>query len=118
MGLFDYVKINYDLPTPNTATEKHVEFIKNAIDTEEFQTKDLDCVLNKFCLDKDGYLYEQNEGKYEKRYVHQHVFCYTSIKMLFEDISYWLEYNIKFTDGKVKDVTIEQWYPIIKKKIN
>lgn len=116
MGLFDYVDINYDLPMPDSATEKHVVFIKNAIAADNFQTKDLDCLLNIFYIDKEGYLYEQTEeDEYKQKYVHQHMECYTSIKIPSENISYWLEYDIKFTDGKIQNVTVERWYPIIKK---
>ena len=114
MGLFDYVDINYDLPMPESATEQHVVFIKNAIAADNFQTKDLNCDLSVFYIDKDGYFYEQAGDEYKETYIHQHVECYTSIKIPSENISYWLEYDIKFTDSKIQETSVKQWYPLIK----
>ena len=109
MGMFDYVDINYDLPMPENAGAEHVVFIKNAIAADNFQTKDFECMLDVYYLDKEGFLYQQISDKYEEYYVHQHVRCYTYIKIPPDDASYWLEYDLKFTDGKLEKATAVEW---------
>lgn len=112
MGIFDYVKIDYDMPIPNNTTEEQKVFIKNTIAADNFQTKDLDCFLGVFYIDKNGYIYQKNGDEYKQHYVHQHVKCYTLIKISSENLEYWLSYDIKFTDGKIQQVTINEWKPI------
>jgi hypothetical protein len=109
MGMFDYVDINYDLPMPENAVPEHVVFIINSIAADNFQTKDFECMLDVYYLDKEGFLYQQISDKYKEYYVHQHVRCYTYIKIPSEDASYWLEYDLKFTDGKLEKATAVEW---------
>jgi len=117
MGMFDYVDINYDMPTPKDATQEQEICIKNTIAADNFQTQDLHCVLDVFYIDKNGYMYQKNGDEYKQYYVHQHVECYTSIEIPSENLKYWLSYNIKFTDGKIQQVTINEWRPLVKGKL-
>ena len=110
MGMFDYVDVNYDLPMPQNATDEHKVFIINSIAADNFQTKDFECMLDVYYLDKDGFMYMKNANNYEEEYyVHQHVRCYTYIEIPSEDIKYWLEYDLKFTDGKLEKATAVEW---------
>jgi hypothetical protein len=119
MGMFDYVDINYDLPIPENATDEHRVFITNSIAADNFQTKDFECMLDVYYLDKDGFMYLKNGDNYEEYYVHQHVRCYTYIKIPSEDARYWLEYDLKFTDGKLEKATAVEWKKMVEfKKID
>jgi hypothetical protein len=119
MGMFDYIDINYDLPLPEDATDEHRVFIKNAIAADNFQTKDLDCMLDVYYLNKDGFMYEKIGDEYKEYYVHQHIRCYTYIYIPSEDSKYWLEYDLKFTDGKLQKSTVVDWKKMaVSKKID
>lgn len=119
MGMFDYLDINYDLPLPENATSEHIVFIKNTIAADNFQTKDLDCMLDVYYLDKDGFMYQKIGDQYNDFYIHQHLGCYTYIYIPSEDIKYWLEYDLKFTDGKLQKSTVIDWRKMIAhQKIN
>jgi hypothetical protein len=113
MGMFDYVDVNYDLPMPQNATDEHRVFIINSIAADNFQTKDFECMLDVYHLDKDGFMYLKNINNHEEYYVHQHVRCYTYIKIPSEDARYWLEYDLKFTDGKLQQATVVEWRKMI-----
>lgn len=112
MSLFDYLDISYDLPYPENATEEHKKYIRYAINIDNFQTKDLDCFLNTYFIDRTGLVYEKIEEEYKQFYVHQHVECYTYVDVPPENTKYFLNYDIKFTDGKVKKVTVLDWKPV------
>lgn len=107
--MFDYLDVNYDLPMPGNVTDEHRVFIANAINADNFQTKDFECMLDVYYLDKDGFMYLKNGDNYEEYYVHQHVRCYAYIQIPSEDIKYWLEYDLKFTDGKLEKATAVDW---------
>ena len=109
MGMFDYVDINHDLPMPANASLEHIVFIKNAIAADNFQTKDFECMLDVYYLDRDGFMYNKVGDQYNECYVHQHVRCYTYIKIPSEDARYWLEYDLKLTDGKLEKATAVDW---------
>jgi hypothetical protein len=113
MGMFDYIDANYDLPIPEDSTDEHRVFIKNAIAADNFQTKDLDCMLDVYYLDKDGFMYEKIGDEYKEYYVHQHIRCYTYIYVPSEDFKYWLEYDLKFTDGKLEKATVLDWEKMV-----
>ena len=113
MGMFDYIDANYDLPIPEDSTDEHRVFIKNAIAADNFQTKDLDCMLDVYYLDKDGFMYEKIGDDYKEYYVHQHIRCYTYIYIPSEDFKYWLEYDLKFTDGKLEKATVLDWKKMV-----
>ena len=113
MGMFDYIDINYDLPLPKNATDEHIVFIKNAIAADNFQTKDFECMLDVYYLDREGFVYQKNGDKYEEHYVHQHVRCYTYIAIPSEDCRYWLEYDLKFTDGKIQQSSVTSWEKMV-----
>jgi hypothetical protein len=113
MGMFDYIDINYDLPMPANATGEHVVFIKNAIAADNFQTKDFECMLDVYYMDKEGFMYQKIGDKYEERYAHQHIRCYTYVQIPSEDSRYWLEYDLKFTDGKLQQSSVTNWEKMI-----
>ena len=113
MGMFDYVDVNYDLPLPDNATDEHIVFIKNAIAADNFQTKDFECMLDVYYIDREGFMYLKNGDEYEECYVLQHFRCYTYIRIPSEDSRYWLEYDIKFTDGKLKQADVTSWEKMV-----
>jgi hypothetical protein len=62
MGMFDTIISQYPLPLPDDLKELTPEMIQNA----SYQTKDLDCALSLFKIDKDGCLWREDvEGYYE-----------------------------------------------------
>jgi len=113
MGMFDYLDINHDLPFPENATDEHRVFIKNTIAADNFQTKDLHCMLDVYYLDREGFLYEKIGDKYEEFYIHQHMKCYTYLDIPSENCKYWLEYDLKFTDGKLEQATVLDWKKMV-----
>lgn len=114
MGMFDYVDIEYDLPMPENATEEQIPFIKQGIKANHFQTKDLECILFHYLIDAHGEIFVKDhlsldKTGYKKEYIHQHVFCYIDIEMPLEEKYWWLEYDIRFTDGIIDRVNIYNW---------
>lgn len=99
MGLFDYVVCKYPLPNSPSGV------IQNA----DFQTKDLDCTMNRFVLTADGVL-TNDEGHLVTVTVDLNIYCsnvvasgpgtYTANG---EDEE-WAEYNIHLFDGRVQSI--------------
>lgn len=108
MGMFDDVICEVELPDgkPNKCG---------------FQTKDLDCQLDKYTITKDGRLtrarYRWNEAQNEyvpdgadviQHHGYLNFYDYNS------DTKEWREFNAKFTDGKLVEivtVTKERYAP-------
>ncbi len=113
MGLYDSIHIEYsNMPMPENATDKEVEFIKHAIHTEIFQTKDLYNCLDNYLVDEYGRFFSLNVSDFDQtidkqEYIHQHVECYTSINV--DNERFWLNYDIKFSDGIVSEVKVLEW---------
>lgn len=124
MGMFDEIECKYPLPLP--------EDPKGFIGEKYFQTKDFDCALDKYIIREDGtlwihkveYEYPENydfipwtdvisEIKEKKSWL-EPVKVTTSIRIYNHvrsegEYDYWIQYNIKFADGIVNDVSLEKF---------
>jgi hypothetical protein len=100
MGMFDYFKIDYPLPIPSYIPRKYVPHILAAFNQDEFQTKDLDCLLDRYYVDNTGRIYS---------YIHVHMGIYLDpdapgTKVHTYDL--WLKYDLKFTDSLLVSATM------------
>ncbi len=104
MGMFDYVKCEYPLPDPE-------------LQTEEFQTKDFDCVMDAYIITSEGRLLLQpsqwvdisgqplnDPGPPTDIDHHGYLRFYTSRNGPHGRL--WYEYSARFTDGQL--VSIER----------
>lgn len=119
MGMLDYIHIQYDLPLPIDVSQEHASAIKKYLKNNLLQTKNLECLMYHYLIGKDGFFYNKtfkinNYGtldpkfyEIKKKYIHQHIVCYSFVPVELEKIDYWLEYNIKFTDGKIQEAMVE-----------
>lgn len=113
MGLYDSIHLEYkDIPMPPAASEEEIAFIKQAVYTDSFQTKDLFNCLDHFLIDEYGRFFSLNVSEFDQtidkqEYIHQHIECYMVINV--DDDKYWLSYDIKFTDGIVSDIKVLEW---------
>ena len=123
MGLFDEIICEYPLPLP--------EDLKGYSGSKIFQTKDLDCCMQSYKIDKDGYLHiEKFEREWEPGNEDSKSFIgklghFKTIKKWFEqlnttttivfydyqhsentDYDYLIEYEIIFVDGKATSVKL------------
>ena len=90
MGLFDHLICKYPLP------DKEIQH-------EEFQTKDFECCLDTYIINKDGTLMVQiNKNKYRNIDFHGDIIFYTSTGKHEDNSFKWYEYKGRFTDGKLK----------------
>jgi hypothetical protein len=93
MGLFDTIYCQYPLPDA-----RHQDL--------DFQTKDLECLLDTYTITPDGRLLRQvkrggGEADREIEWpVHRDVRIYTSIKTSGD--SEWVEYVVRFTHDRVE----------------
>ena len=112
MGMFDYFKIDYPLPLESYILSELRPFVNAMVDQDEFQSKDMECLMNRYHIDNNGYLYLSSQVNFEddsdpvvkKIYHHGHIRVY-SLVFLDEDPGtknkFWLEYDLKFTDGRL-----------------
>ena len=106
MGMFDYLICEYELP------EKIVQH-------EVFQTKDLDCDLDRYTIGVDGYLYKlewDDDGsghpvsvKSERYDFHGDIHFYTHIGEPktpedWDSPDIWFEYVARFSYGKLDSI--------------
>jgi len=96
MGMFDDVKV--EVPLPDGAI------------LSGFQTKDFDCLLDAYTIRADGELWREvwsfdEPGRMERVDFHGRFRFYT-----FSDesnaMTSWHEYEAKFTDGKLVEITV------------
>jgi len=121
MGMFDYIDTEYDLPLPPSISDEQKNAIRDSFRKDQLQTKDLDCIMSYYFIDKDGYFYVKvfDEGRWgisdasfyriKKEYIHQHLRCYNTITVPGEKFHFWLEYDIKFTDGRIQEAKLTEW---------
>ena len=105
MGLFDDIHCDYPLPDP-----AHNEL--------DYQTKDLDCLMERFLITKEGRLVQIGQAMFEEPwdstdqvdmnyhgtllfYTNREYPDYTEKMMNYE----WIEYLAKFTDGTLVQIT-------------
>jgi hypothetical protein len=88
MGLFDDVRFECDLGFDDP---KHAEL--------HFQTKSLNCAMDRYTVDKDGLL--KNDYADYTRY-NGTILIYD-----FDEEDEWVEYNIGFVNGRVRSIIRE-----------
>jgi hypothetical protein len=116
MGMFDYVECEYDLPMPEKANDIQIKAIKRFLKTDSFQTKDLDNCLIYYLIDENGLFREKifAAGRTfffepsDPVYIHQHINCYGVVE-IDEEEKWWLEYDLKFTDGIMVNAKVTSW---------
>jgi hypothetical protein len=118
MGMFDYFKIDYPLPLESYIISMYRPFINAVVNQDEFQSKDLDCCMDKYYIDNAGRIYrakmvdfESDEREqYNKIYYHGHIKVHTIVSLDEEgwdsDRKFWLEYDLKFTDSLLVSATM------------
>jgi len=126
MGMFDSIECNYPLPLPLEVIDLLPE-----IYNQEFQTKDLENLLDLYYLNEDGILYwrkrkyewKDDDGAFLKGYmdvVEEEVvptdfhgilnfYCYETVEENLEnnkakDIT--IDYLAKFTNGKLENIEV------------
>ena len=115
MGMFDTLKVEMKIPG------------YSEVPTDQFQTKDFDCLLHNYVITVNGQLYreewdykwiddenaflggysEKIEESYRRVYLtdyHGDVIFYTSTPMTIDRI--WRDYTARFTNGRVERI----WY--------
>jgi hypothetical protein len=96
VGLFDTVRCEFPLPDPS-----HQEL--------DFQTKDLDCLLEEYTITRDGRLiryprgrlFEPGRARAVDWPIHGDLRMYDSIERPGRE-GEWVEYLVRFTDGRVQ----------------
>jgi len=121
MGMFDYLKIDYPLPIESYVPRKYVPHILAAFSQDEFQTKDMDCVLDRYYIDNAGRIYVSNlidfeediRSTYEKIYYHGHIQVHMGVYLdpdapgtKVNTYDLWLNYDLKFTDSLLVSATM------------
>jgi len=90
MGLYDTIVSEYSLPDlPFEVAQTHA-----------FQTKNLDCLMKKYTITKDGLLFREEEDNEQS-------FIRTTRKITFYT-NYpnygWIEYEVVFEKGQLKSI--------------
>jgi len=98
MGLYDCLYSEYKLPN---ITDHDVKFVfgeDNFYSNTEFQTKNFECVLDKYTISESGrlLLFDEDED------FHGRIVFYTRI--IQDDKLYILDYHAKFTDGNLVSI--------------
>jgi hypothetical protein len=116
--MFDDIRCEYPLPLP----EKQGELAGRNWHENGFQTKDFDCLLDQYCLRKDGTLWQQiydwgenSKGRpCRKPAGWQPMGGHTGVVRFYDFIrgnqaDYWVEWAAVFAAGKVGELKLEQW---------
>jgi hypothetical protein len=126
MGMFDSVQCNYPLPLPLDVVDIYPD-----IYDQEFQTKDLENLLDNYILNEDGellwikkeYEWKDDDGHFLKGYMEVtkeeivpsnfhgilNFYCYETVEEDAEnnkakDVS--IDYLAKFTNGKIENIEV------------
>lgn len=121
MGMFDYFKIDYPLPIESYIPKKYAAQILAAFKQNQFQTKNLDCLLDRYYIDNAGRIYSSNlvdfeeheRSIYKRMYHHGHIQVYMGIYLdpdhtgtIVHTYDLWLKYDLKFTDSLLVSATM------------
>jgi hypothetical protein len=118
MGMFDYFTIEYPLPLESYVLSKYRSFVHAAVGQDEFQCKDMDCCLDRYLIDNAGRIYKSDlvdfeldeRTEFKKIYFHGHINVYSMVYLDEEGWGsknkFWLEYDLKFTDGLLVQATM------------
>jgi hypothetical protein len=121
--MFDFIQCEYPLPLGD-----HVKELKCVPDWEEFefQTKDLESILNNYVISEDGQLYmEEVEFELSIETHKWHPFSKKEVKgierldftgeiniygiHLDEEYDFWIELKALFWKGDLKELELERW---------
>lgn len=107
MGLFDTIYSNYKLPDVVVNDSFKLYFNKTAPKQfgyeTEFQTKSLESLMDRYFITTQGRLILQSYNVNVDTDYHGMLHFYTTVDV--EDFGkYFIEYNAKFTDGKLIQV--------------
>jgi hypothetical protein len=116
MGMFDYFTIDYPLPLESYILTQYRPFINAVIDQDQFQSKDLECCLDKYYIDNNGRLFidessfEDPKPELRQLYYHGHITVHAYVPMSEDDMDLnkriRLEYDLKFTDSLLVSATM------------
>jgi hypothetical protein len=118
MGMFDYFTIEYPLPLEPYIISKYRPFVHATVNQDEFQCKDMDCCLDRYLIDNAGRIYKSElvdfesnkKTEFKKIYFHGHIKVYSMVYLDEEGFDskskFWLEYDLKFTDGLLVQATM------------
>lgn len=111
MGMFDYFTIDYPLPLYSYILAEYRPYVHAVVSQDEFQSKDLDCCLNRYYIDNTGHIFidestfEDPKPAMRPIYYHGHIKVYTLVPLEEDDLTskkkFWLEYDLKFTDSRL-----------------
>lgn len=119
--MFDYFKIDYPLPIESYIPKKYAAHILAAFKQNQFQTKNLDCLLDRYYIDNAGRIYSSNlvdfeedeRSIYKRMYYHGHIQVYMGIYLdpdhtgtIVHTYDLWLKYDLKFTDSLLVSATM------------
>jgi hypothetical protein len=107
MGLYDSIYTNYRLP--NIEVTENLTLIFNSGNTRhfgyetEFQTKDFDCILDRYLISSHGRLLLTSGGVNQDTNYHGILRFHTVVTPPMGG-GYYIEYHCKFSDGKIVEV--------------
>jgi hypothetical protein len=110
MGMFDTIILDpkFDLGLTKSEQKKLDKVLNKQKWNREFQTKDLECWLNRYKLDKNNKLWEETGNKKGRKWKRHHhtgrVTFYTYINCDTTTYDIRLEYVATFYRGEMKDV--------------
>lgn len=115
MGMFDYIDVEYPLDVAWYIPEKWAPVIRQECFAGGFQTKDLDNTLDRYEVNNNGYLFLIENNNFEdnkpikKTRIDYHGYMNIHTPVQIDDqCEIWLEYRLKFTDGKLVNARMMQ----------
>jgi len=97
MGMFDYITCEFKLPKWNKEVQK-----------EMFQTKSLECSMNKYIITKNRKLIYIDDKKTKENPYHGDIIFYTCIENPKNKKLIWYEYVARFTSGRLENIKIKR----------
>lgn len=112
--MFDYFTVDYPLPIESYVPKEYRPYIYAAMNEDEFQSKSLECCMFSYHIDNMGRIFQSDmpdfesdeKPQYKKIYQHGHIQIYTMVYLGETDKSFWLEYDLKFTDSLLVQATM------------
>lgn len=103
MGMFDYVICEYPLPCD----------VPKEVSKHQFQTKDLECELDRITIDKDGKMWRSlcaydGKGSYDSPILmnyHGSLIFYTFLDDINSEYNWW-EFEANFNMGRLLNITL------------
>lgn len=114
MGMFDTVFLRRPLPAPEPRLSPPLlEDLRTMVELSGLQTKDMECLLDKYVIHADGSLERETREWFDTPLFalpemidfHGRLRCYTVfVPRTHPAISLYVEYTFKFTDGVLVEV--------------